>query len=104
MKLRKKKRLFNLLKRYEIDLVLHGHFHEMGEYKREGIRFLNAGGSLKNNSKNLIGINFINISQTSKITTYTVDLKYDQSDYKSEKMKQKSEETNGVIIPQLTEV
>ncbi len=82
MKLRKKKRLFNLFNRYEIDLVLHGHYHEMGEYKREGIRFLNAGGSLKNNSKNLIGLNFIDISQAGKITTETVELKYDYNDYK----------------------
>jgi len=102
MKLRKKKRLYNLFNRYEIDLVLHGHFHEMGEYKREGIRFLNAGGSLKNNSKNLLGINFINISQSSKITTKTIELKYDIPEFERENGKQKSDEFKELTIPQLT--
>ena len=82
MKLRKKKRMFNLFNRYEIDLVLHGHFHEMGEYIREGIRFLNAGGSLKSNSNNLIGINFIDISPSAKITTHTIELELNQAEHK----------------------
>ena len=29
-------------------MVLHGHRHEMKEYFREGIRFVNAGGSVDN--------------------------------------------------------
>jgi 3',5'-cyclic AMP phosphodiesterase CpdA len=84
MKLRKKKRLFNLFYRYNIDLVLHGHFHEIGEYKRTGIKFLNAGGCLKNNSKNLIGLNFIDINHQGKITTKTVELKPEKTGQKIE--------------------
>ncbi len=93
MKLRKKKRLFNLFNRYEIDLVLHGHFHEMGEYKRKGIRFLNAGGSLKSNSDNLIGINFIDIASTSKIFTHTVEFKLEQIEHKMKNLVHELAET-----------
>jgi 3',5'-cyclic AMP phosphodiesterase CpdA len=46
MKLRKKRRLLKVLREYEVPLVLHGHYHETTEYVREGIRFLNAGGTL----------------------------------------------------------
>ena len=61
MKLRKKKRLFELFGRYNVDLVLHGHFHESAGYYRKGIRFSNAGGTLKNDGKNIHQINFIDI-------------------------------------------
>ncbi len=98
MKLRKKKRLFNLFNRYDIDLVLHGHYHELSEYKREGIRFLNAGGSLKNNSKNLIGLNFIDISQSGKIITNTVELKYDHNNFKTDSDNYKFSESERLIV------
>ena len=61
MKLRKKKRLLNLFNQYDINLVLHGHYHETKEYHRNGIRFLNAGGSFKNQYHNELFINFIDV-------------------------------------------
>jgi predicted phosphodiesterase len=70
MKLRKKKRLFNLFNMYTVDLVLHGHFHENTEYVRKGIKFLNAGASVKSNIPNELQINFIEIN-SSKIITET---------------------------------
>lgn len=51
MKLRGKKKLLKLFLESNVKLVLHGHSHEMKEYFREGIRFLNAGASVDNNSK-----------------------------------------------------
>jgi 3',5'-cyclic AMP phosphodiesterase CpdA len=45
MKLRGKKDLLKLFARSDVSLVLHGHYHEMRDYTRGGIRFLNAGGS-----------------------------------------------------------
>ena len=62
MKLRTKRKLFELFNKFNVDLVLHGHYHEMSEYYRKGIRFLNAGGSFKNelNEQNLI--NFLDLS------------------------------------------
>ena len=63
MKLRKKKRLFNVFHEYDINLVLHGHYHVMQEYKRKGIRFLNAGGSMKSEKPGQLGINFIDVKK-----------------------------------------
>ena len=51
MKLRGKKKLLKLFLESNVKLVLHGHSHEMREYFREGIRFVNAGGSVDNNIK-----------------------------------------------------
>ncbi len=71
MKLRKKKRLFALFKQYGIDLVLHGHYHETAEYERKGVKFLNAGGSLKALTPKTLSINFIDIKNSGiKINTH----------------------------------
>jgi 3',5'-cyclic AMP phosphodiesterase CpdA len=51
MKLRGKKKLLKLFLESNVKLVLHGHSHEMREYFREGIRFVNSGGSVDNNLK-----------------------------------------------------
>ena len=73
MKLRKKKRLLNLFNQYDINLVLHGHYHETKEYHRNGIRFLNAGGSFKGQHQNELFINLIDIKPTEiNITTHNL--------------------------------
>ena len=59
MKLRTKGKLFELFNNHKVDLVLHGHYHETSEYSRKGIRFLNAGGSFKNELKNQNQINIL---------------------------------------------
>ncbi len=59
MKLNGKKRLFNLFNEHEIDIVLHGHFHESNEYYRKNIRFINSGGSFKGEYKNEISLYLI---------------------------------------------
>ncbi len=59
MKLRTKKQLFELFNKFNVDLVLHGHYHEMSEYYMKGIRFLNAGGSFKNELQNQNQVNFL---------------------------------------------
>lgn len=46
MKLRGKSRLLKLFAQHHVDLVLHGHIHRSAEYVRDGVRFLNAGGSV----------------------------------------------------------
>jgi 3',5'-cyclic AMP phosphodiesterase CpdA len=51
MKLRKKKKLIQLFQEYDVKLVLHGHSHEIKDYHRKGIRFLNAGASIDNGSE-----------------------------------------------------
>jgi 3',5'-cyclic AMP phosphodiesterase CpdA len=64
MKLRKKKRLFQLFRMHNIDLVLHGHIHESREYFRKGTRFVNGGGSLIGPVKDELAVNFINIKHS----------------------------------------
>jgi 3',5'-cyclic AMP phosphodiesterase CpdA len=46
MKLRGKKRLLELFRENNVDLVLHGHVHVNSTYERGGIRFVNGGGSV----------------------------------------------------------
>jgi predicted phosphodiesterase len=63
MKLRGKKRLFKLFNEVGVEIVLHGHVHESKEYHRKGIRFLNAGASIKNN-KDYLHINYLTLSKS----------------------------------------
>jgi predicted phosphodiesterase len=46
MKLRKKKRLLKLFRKAKVEHVFHGHVHENGEYKRNGVHCINAGGTV----------------------------------------------------------
>ena len=62
MKLRNKRRLFTLFKEFDVDIVLHGHVHESKEYFRKGIRFLNAGATIKNEHHSMI-INYLNLTK-----------------------------------------
>ena len=64
MKLRGKKKLLDLFKRNNVRLVLHGHVHQMSDYKREGIMFCNAGSSIDNYDNEKIQFNLINIDET----------------------------------------
>jgi 3',5'-cyclic AMP phosphodiesterase CpdA len=59
LKLRGKKSLIDSFVKHKIDLVLHGHLHESFEYDKNGIRFLNAGGSIDNNGESYLKINLI---------------------------------------------
>lgn len=53
MKLRKKKKIIRHIKESGIELVLHGHSHELRDYIRKGIRFINAGASIDNGSSDV---------------------------------------------------
>ena len=61
MKLKNKRRLFNLFNEFNVDLVMHGHLHESKEYYRKGIRFLNAGATLKNEKENSVKVNYVRL-------------------------------------------
>lgn len=65
LRLRKKKVLIKLFAEYGINLVLHGHSHEMRDYQRSGIRFINGGASVDNKFKNAAYYNIINIESNS---------------------------------------
>lgn len=61
MKLRKKKKLAAFFKSCGIDLVMHGHVHLSDEYNRHGVRFLNAGASVRGYGKGFVTLNLINV-------------------------------------------
>ena len=63
MKLRGKKKLLKLLTENGVSLVLHGHNHEIKEYSRKGIRFLNAGASVDNETDDEAGLFLIDIDR-----------------------------------------
>jgi len=65
MKLRTKGKLMEMFNEYNVDMVLHGHYHESSEYFRKGVRFLNAGGSFKNELLNQNQVNFLETNRTS---------------------------------------
>lgn len=48
LKLRGKKKIIKLFAENNIELVLHGHSHEIRDYVRKGVRFINAGGTIDN--------------------------------------------------------
>lgn len=49
MKLRGKKKLINMFSEQNVKLVLHGHSHEMREYSRDKVKFVNAGATMEEN-------------------------------------------------------
>ncbi len=59
MKLRKKQSLLRLFERSKVDLVLHGHHHDNCEYKRSGIHFMNAGGTLMGPDSSTLNVNLV---------------------------------------------
>ena len=61
MKMRKKKRLIALFKAFQVRLVLHGHVHVSEHYKRGGVDFYNAGGTIDNRYHNILQYNKINL-------------------------------------------
>ncbi len=62
MKLKGKRRLFNLFREFKVDIVLHGHVHESNEYIRKNIRFLNAGATIRANKQSM-KINYLTIAK-----------------------------------------
>lgn len=62
MKLKGKRRLFNLFREFNVDIVLHGHVHESKEYFRKNVRFLNAGTTIRSN-KQTMKINYLTIAK-----------------------------------------
>lgn len=65
MKLKHKKKLLKLFKDFGIDAVLHGHIHESMEYEKKGLRFFNAGASVKNEKNENLFLNLLHISKDS---------------------------------------
>lgn len=61
MKLRGKKKLLNLFIKNNVEIIFHGHVHDSREYRRNGMLFSNAGGTMNGCSFGEFRINFIEI-------------------------------------------
>lgn len=72
MKLRRKKRLIKMFQQNNVDLVLHGHSHEVKEYSRHGIKFLNAGGSVDDDNNLGAGYFVVDLAQNQIKTKYNI--------------------------------
>lgn len=81
LKLRGKKKLFNLFKENNVELVLHGHSHEMREYQRKGIKFLNAGGSVDNSNSDKSSIILIDVENEINALIYELTHKRAYGNY-----------------------
>ncbi len=92
MKLRKKKKLLNILKENNVGIILHGHSHEIKEYYRKGIKLLNAGGAIENDSQNETGYFLLNIEN--KIVDVNLKL------VGNEKLKIDNGERSEIYLPQ----
>lgn len=53
LRLRSKKKILKVFGELGIKLVFHGHSHEVTQYSRRGIHFLNAGGSIENDTNSI---------------------------------------------------
>lgn len=61
MKIKKKKRVMKVLKKYDVDLIMHGHVHESVNYEYKNILCSNAGGSIKNNKEHFMKMNIVSL-------------------------------------------
>lgn len=74
MKMYDKKRLFDLIKNFEIDLVLHGHTHITEKYSKSKCLFLNASGCSSPFTKDGIKEYFIiNYDNDSPVKKYSIE-------------------------------
>lgn len=74
LKLRGKKRLLKLFKENDVELILHGHSHDIREYDRKGMKLINAGGSIDNNLTKNIFLILIDINNTLNVSISAIDL------------------------------
>lgn len=73
LKLRGKKKLLRLFGDNNVELILHGHSHEIRDYERKGIRFLNAGGSVDNVFTEALSFILIDVGKTIKAEIQFID-------------------------------
>lgn len=74
MKLRGRKRFMNFLGKYNVKMVLHGHVHESLEYRKKGIRCMNAGETFRPGNPDRINYNSITVESADSILTENIVL------------------------------
>lgn len=76
MKMRGKKKMLKFFLENKFECVFHGHSHEMKEYFRKGIRFINAGASVDNGTEeeaHLFLVDFFNSFCQSNIESVKIE-------------------------------
>ncbi len=79
LELRGKKKLLKLFKDNDVELILHGHSHDVREYERKGIKLINAGGSVDNVFPKNVFLVFVDIKETFDVTISKIDLSVKQN-------------------------
>jgi 3',5'-cyclic AMP phosphodiesterase CpdA len=59
MKLYGKNKVLNMFAKNDLKLVLHGHVHDNRKYRKNGVEFLNGGGSVGDWSESALKVNYI---------------------------------------------
>ena len=87
MKLRGKKKILKSFVENKVEMILHGHSHEMNEYYRKGIRVLNAGGTFDQEEKKIMKLFLIDIlpfDTDTTLETIPFELTLPQVDFSSQ--------------------
>ncbi len=84
LKLRGKKKLIKMFSEKNVELVLHGHSHEIKEYKRRGIKFINAGAAVDNNDPSTVKLITVNISEAFRTSIEKISIKQNPENKTSE--------------------
>ncbi len=92
MKLRRKKKILARMKDMEIDTILHGHLHENSAYIKNGIRIINAGGSVLNCDTKKLFLNSIHVESTGTLEQSFISIE-------SPAMKEASKTPNNFLPP-----
>ena len=58
-RLKYKRKTYNLMRQFKIDLILHGHEHVSHQYTVKGFKFMNAGSCIDKNKPGQLKMNFI---------------------------------------------
>lgn len=81
MNLKKKKRLIQMFNIFNIQAVLHGHYHVMDIYERSGTQFINSGAAFKNSAENTVFYHVLGI-RGKKLTANLEEFSYRPRKYK----------------------
>lgn len=83
MKLRGKKDLLKLFRKHGIDLVLHGHCHRTMTYIKKGIRFLNAGGSVRDERSLGLHVNLVHVTEKGiRVSVHIIPLEEGEEEHR----------------------
>ncbi len=75
LKLRGKKKLLKFFKENGVNLILHGHSHEVRQYERKGLKLVNAGGSIDNSFSGNAFLIFVDVDDSIQVSIKELNTK-----------------------------